>query len=171
MIYDSDIILLLLNYVKFNEYKEISQINKDIYKKTRYNIPYRIKKEYAIKNLSGYPNKLFDIFDPIKLFKLNNIYIKNGFIGDYIDFLDKSHFKNNNLIRGNDLYNRYFISFKYEYENQFYVTTLFQRYSNDIYRWVSGGKSPFGYTIIIDFDEYFIENDAIKFYINLFNSL
>lgn len=162
-------IYLISLYTNFNEYKNLSLLNKKINKLLLKNIPYYIKKEFAINNLSEYPDKLLELINPIKLYKIPIFKIINYYNIDYIDFLKKDNFNNKLFIRGIDKYNRPFISFYFKEEKK--VTTLFQRYTNDKYRWVSGGSLPFeSGTIVIDFDNYYKEDENIKFFIDYFNN-
>ena len=165
-----DIIIIISKYVLFNEYKNISQTNKKYNKFLLNNIPIYIKKEYAINNLNEYPIKLLELFNPIKLYNTPICNIKKIGHGDYIDFLNITNFKNTNIIRGIDKYKRPFISFLYNQEKNI-ITTLFQRYTEDKYRWVSGGRTPlYGNTIVVDFDNYYKETDDINILINFFNN-
>lgn len=167
-----DFIILISKYVLFNEYKNISYLNKYINTQLFLNIPLHIKLEYLNNNLKEYPVELIKILNPFKLYKIPKIKIKRYYIGDYIDFLDISYFKNSNIVRGIDKYNRPFISILYNKEKSL-ITTLFQRYTDDKYRWVTGGPNIFnGMTVIINFDlinsnneEAFILLNQIKSYI------
>jgi len=168
---DDTIIIVISKYTIFNEYKNISQINKIINKSLLNDIPYHIKKEYAIKNLKEFPYKLLELFDPIKLYKTPVYKIINQDDRDYIDYIKISNFnENNNFIRGIDKYNRPFISFLFDKQTK-KVGTLFQRYTFDKYRWVTGGSTPFGgYTIIYDFDNFYKETAENRYLINFFNN-
>lgn len=167
---NNDIIILISKFCKFEEYKNISVCNKMLFNQLMKNIPFHIKKEFAIKNLSEYPDKLLELFDPIKLYKTPIIKIKKYGWGDYIDFLNISNFNNNIFLRGTDKHKRPFISFLIDKKNNI-VTTLFQRYSEDKYRWVSGGPTPLGkMTIVVDFDQYYKETENIKYIIDFFNN-
>jgi len=165
-----DLIILISKYLLFNEYKNISFLNNYINKSLFFNIPLYIKLEYLNNNLEEYPSELIKILNPFKLYKIPKIKIKRYFIGDYIDFLDKSYFINSNIVRGIDKYNRPFISILYNKEKSL-ITTLFQRYTDDKYRWVTGGPNICnGMTIIINFDLINSNNDDAFILLNQIKS-
>jgi hypothetical protein len=164
---NDNVILILSKFLQFQEYESLCITNKSNNLILFNNIPLYIKKEYAISNLKEYPIKLLELFDPIKLFKTPIYKIKKYGWGDYIDFLNVSNFNNTNFIRGIDKYDRAFISILFSKENKI-ITTLFQRYTGDKYRWVSGGNTPHS-TIVVDFDRYYKESNDIKFLIDFFN--
>jgi hypothetical protein len=167
---NNDIIIYISNYLLFNEYRNISFVNKIINKTLTNNIPLYIKIEFACNNLKKYPDKLLELFNPIKLYKTPIYKIKNHGCSDYIDFINITNFDNNNFIRGIDKYNRPFISFLFDKTNTL-VITLFQRYSDNKYRWVSGGPTPLGKcTIVIDFDHNYEETEEIRHIIDYFNN-
>ena len=165
-----NIIFCISQFVKFNEYRKLSLLNKEIRNKLLSKIPYYIKLEFAINELllDKYPIKLLTIFNPIKLYKVPIIY-KKIYRGNtnYIDYIDSSYFKKYSIIRGIDEINRSYISFYYNNK----VTTLFQRYNDDISRWVTGGGSPFGNNVcVFDFDDLnYKESDTIIILSNLLN--
>uniref|UniRef100_A0A6C0ECJ1 Uncharacterized protein n=1 Tax=viral metagenome TaxID=1070528 RepID=A0A6C0ECJ1_9ZZZZ len=167
---DNNLIIIISQFVLFDEYKNLFQTNKILSKILFKNRSQAIKKEYAIRNLKHYPKKLLELFNPIKLYN-TPVYVINKYgWGDYIDFINISNFNNVNIIRGIDKWKRPFISFLYDKQNRI-VTTIFQRYTEDKYRWVSGGPTPLGKnTIVIDFDEHYRETDEIKILIDFFNN-
>ena len=102
------------------------------------NVFYNIKKRNAIKNLyEEYPVYLIDYFDPVKLYNVPNYDLDNN--SDYIDYINSSDFGQNHIIRGFDTYDRPYISFKYIFNHDEYITTIFQRYTDDSNYWVIGG--------------------------------
>ena len=165
-----NIIYYISKFVNFEEYKQLSLINNEIRKKLLFNIPNYIKKEFAINELlnEGYPLKLLELFNPIKLYNITLIKNKiNSGATEYIDYINSSFFKKYPIIRGNDRMNRPYISFYYNN----HVTTLFQRYTNDKIRWVTGGGNPFNNSVCsFDFDNlYYQESDTIKILSELLN--
>jgi len=61
---------------------------------------------------------------------------------DYIDFIKSTDFPENcNLMYGNDCYRRFFLSHHYTDNNNNYVMTMFQRYTDDPDFYVNGGNS------------------------------
>lgn len=170
---NSNIIYCISKFVNFKEYRKLSLLNKENRKKliTLKNIPIYIKKEFAIEQLleEKYPIKLLQIFNPIKLYNIPIIKIKI-YPGStcYIDYLNSTYFKTYPIIRGIDKLNRLYISFYYNNK----VTTLFQRYSDDKIRWVTGGCNPFDTSVcIFDFDDKYKEPDkTIKILSELLNN-
>jgi hypothetical protein len=168
-----NIIYCISRFVNFNEYRELSLLNKESRKLLYFNedIPHNIKYEFAINQLlkEKYPIKLLQIFNPIKLYNVpfmkNKIYPGST---SYIDYLNLTYFVNNPIIRGLDKLNRLYISFYYNDK----VTTLFQRYSDENIRWVTGGCNPFDSSVcVFDFDEkYYKESDTIRILSELLNN-
>ena len=159
---NNDIIFYNISkFLCFNEYKNVSLINFNIRKNLICNIPYHIKIEYSSKKLikDGYPLNLLKVLNPIKLYKVP-IYPQKIFRGctDYIDYIDSTYFINTFIIRGKDELNRPYISFHYNNK----VTTLFQRYSNNKYKWVSGGENDYMNNIFLyDFLNNYLKNDPL----------
>ena len=69
---------------------------------------------------------------------------KNGST-DYLDFISLDDVKNNNIMKGIDNYERYFIVIKafYEYptQNKNTFTTFFQRHSENQTLWIACGQN------------------------------
>ena len=158
-------------FIIFDEYRNLSLISCDIRKELMSNIPLHIKNEFAIKELiyDGYPLQLLYIFNPIKLYNIP-IYPKKIFRGftDYIDYIDPSYFNNISIIRGKDELNRAYISFYYNNK----ITTIFQRYTDNKTRWVSGGENTFGNRVFV-FDltnNYYYNDTLIKILSKLLNN-
>jgi hypothetical protein len=145
---NNDIILYISKFLNLQEYNNLSLINKNTLKNLKSNIPTHIKTEFAINELlkAGYPRTLMYVFDPIKLYKTpiypNKIY--RGFT-DYIDYINPEYFINTSIIRGRDEVNRPFISFYYNN----IITTLFQRYTDNSTRWVTGGQNNFNNRVFV----------------------
>jgi len=158
---NNDIILYISKFVHLQEYNNLSLINKNILKNLKSNIPMHIKTEFAINELlkGGYPITLMYVFDPIKLYKIP-IYPKKIYKGftDYIDYINPTYFINTFIIRGKDEVNRPFISFYYNNK----ITTLFQRYTDNSTRWVTGGENDFGNRVFVfDLSNIYYFNDPI----------
>lgn len=167
--YNISFYLDLESYIKlYSTSKELNILLK--------NIPYYIQKEYCLKKLKMFPEQLLELFDPVKLYKIPIVDLKNrvGFT-HYIDFITYEYFNNTNIIRGIDCYNRPFISFYYKISKSDQITenviTLFQRYSDDKYSWTTGGDEIPNYPI----DRIYFENEneinnKKKIFTNLFNN-
>ena len=75
--------------------------------------------------------------------KIDERFCVNG----YIDFLRKDDFANHNVIYGKDNTNRFFISVLYKqirgpnYTRDYNIMTLFQRYANEPYYFISCGDT------------------------------
>jgi hypothetical protein len=172
------IIILIKNYIKLNDYINLYKTSKNISKEL-YDIPYHIKYDFCKDNLNIYPSRFFDYFDPIKLYKTKKIYLGNrvGYT-QYIDFINFSDFKKyeTNILRGIDIFNRPFLSLLYN-DNYNYnkkkILTLFQRYSDDKYKWTVGGDQLVGKDISAIYfnDNVVYENDEpINIIKDLFNN-
>lgn len=152
-----DILVIIAQYLSYNDYITFSQINKETFKYLKMKIPLHVQKEWCLKQLSEYPDVMLKFFDPIKLYKVPIISLgkKRGHT-DYIDFIKPSYFKNNKVIRGTDIYNRPFISFMYYVNNNKQITTIFQRYS-DCDVWVIAGQHLPGLqnsSLVFDYDKF-----------------
>ena len=69
---------------------------------------------------------------------------RQGLTG-YLDFIQKSELGDNNIMKGQDMYNRYFIVVKsyFLYKDNTHTnmfTTFFQRYDNNNTLWMSAGS-------------------------------
>jgi len=166
---NNDLIILVSHYINLDEYKSLSCLNKYINNSLIKNVPDYIKLEYIITKLKEYPIELLNYLNPIKIYKLPFIKIKKFFYGDYIDFLDKTYFKTTNVIRGIDKFNRPFISLLYNKEESL-VTTLFQRYSDNKFRWVTGGPNHFGGATIVFDTDYIDKNEKAILLLNQIKS-
>jgi len=169
---NNNIIIYISKFLNFNEYRNLSLINCNIRKELTLNIPLHIKSEFAIIELIkfGYPLLLLYIFDPIKLYQIP-IYPKKIYRGftDYIDYIDSDYFIKSTIIRGKDEVNRPFISFYYNNK----ITTLFQRYTDNNMRWVTGGENNFSNRVfVLDLNNLNYLNDPIIIILsNLLNNL
>lgn len=169
------IIILIKKYIILNDYINLYKTSKNISKQL-YDIPYHIKYEFCIDKLNIYPTNFFDYFDPIKLYKTKIIHLGNriGFT-QYIDFINLSDFKKykTNILRGNDIFNRPFLSLLYNdnFHNK-KILTLFQRYSDNKYIWTIGGNQLVGkYISTIYFNNILYENyEPINIIKDLFNN-
>jgi hypothetical protein len=166
----NDIIIYISKFINYKEYEKLSRLNNYINQKLLIKIPRYIKLQCIFEKLNIYPQKLLDIFDPFKLYKVPNIKIKiySGNT-EYIDYINSSFFSTYPIIKGIDELNRPYISFYYNNK----ITTLFQRYTYDKIRWVTGGCSPTGnFVSVIDFDEKLecSDNETIIILSNLLNN-
>lgn len=168
---NNDIIIYISKFVNLQDYINLSLINKNIRINLTSNIPIYIKNEFAINELllAGYPLTLMYVFDPIKLYKvpIYPIRINRGFT-DYIDYITPNYFINTFIIRGRDEVNRPYISFYYNN----IITTLFQRYTDNSTRWVTGGENNFGSRVFV-FDlsnKYYFDDPIIKILSGLLNN-
>ena len=160
--YNISFYLDLESYIKlYSTSKELNILLK--------NIPYYIQKKYCLKKLKIYPEQLIKLFDPVKLYKIPVIDLKNivGFT-HYIDFITDEYFNNTNIIRGIDCYGRLFISFYYNIKKSGHnekkdIITLFQRYSNNKYCWTVGGNYFPYYSFNRIFFDTNIDNNKIIF--------
>jgi hypothetical protein len=167
---DNNSIFVISKFILLDEYINLFQTNKLISKILFNNTPYHIKHEYALKHLKEYPPKMLELLNPIKLYKIPIFIINKYGWGDYIDYINIEYFNTSKIIRGIDKYNRPFISFLID-ENRNIITTLFQRYTDDKYRWVSGGRTPLEMgTMVINFDEHYKETEELKIIIDFFNN-
>lgn len=170
---NSHVVYNISKFVNLYEYIQLSLIKSDIRKilYLKQNIPYHIKLEFIMNELvrNKFPKKLLEIFNPIKLYKVpiikNKIYPGTT---SYIDYINPSYFKIYPIIRGVDKINRLYISFYYNNK----VTTIFQRYSDDNIRWVTGGCNPIDTSVhVFDFDNaYYEESPTIKILSELLNN-
>ena len=168
---NNNIILLLLNYLKLDNIIYLYSINKYLYNIIIFNIPKDIKINYCKNKLNMYPDKLLEYFDPIKLYKIKNIDIKDetGFT-DYIDFITEYDFGQEKIIKGIDIYKRPFIAFKCFFENKINCIILFQRFSNYALKWVSANDyCIFNQCTTLYMDESFDKNIYARTFSNLFN--
>ena len=166
------IILFIKKYIKLDDYINLYKTSKNISEKL-YDIPYHIKYEFCKNKLNKYPNKFFDYFNIIKLYKTKQIDLGNrvGYTY-YIDFINLSDFKKyeTNILRGIDIFNRPFLSLLY---NNKKILTLFQRYSDNKYNWTIGGDHLLGkYISNINFYDTisYEHNEAINIIKDLFNN-
>ena len=167
---DNDIIIYISQFINYKEYEKLSKLNNYINKKLLMKIPRHIKLQFILEKLNIYPKEMLNMFDPIKLYKVPTIKCKiySGNT-EYIDYINSSFFPIYPIIRGIDELNRPYISFHYNNK----ITTLFQRYTHDKIRWVTGGSSPTGnFVSVIDFDEknQYSDNETIIILSNLLNN-
>ena len=133
--FNDDIIKEILQYLEYISLKNLTITNKDVY--TEYfDYLVKSKKQYINKFI---PSHVIQILENYDYHKIKYLPFENHFLGNtgYIDRI-KTHNLTSPIVFGIDLYERPFISFKINVDDNVIVHTLFQRYSNYKLKWVFG---------------------------------
>ena len=153
---NEDIIVKIYEFLYINDMVNFMITNKKNYSKR--NIEYiecfqhykQLEKTFSqifLKKLNIHygEDKIINPYNYTNLYNAKNKDTKKIGFTHYIDFIKYSDFENTNIIYGYDKFSRFYISVKYKNdnindenndENNEYITTFFQRYTDDLFFYV-----------------------------------
>lgn len=89
-----ELVRWISSFLNYEDYKHFMFTNRENYQELSKNIPYHIKREYAMMQLQEYPDLFFEFFEPVKLYKVPKINLGERMgLTNYIDILTPLDFK------------------------------------------------------------------------------